>query len=520
MLRLFLSAPEVIPLVSLSLELVAIARAARARCFSDVVAQARSLLAVLCSEEAAAGALGAGFAPDGVGEDVLRLKAQPPLACAVWATWRKQTEHLIDVASEAGRHADAGNVMPDGSMAPEVASVLNSLRTCVETVIEVLIQPAGGGRQGNVLGAGEAWGPGSSAAAATESLLPRLVLERFREEVDTAGVGHATALLQDAEVHAGLDHRLPWGELVSVLDRSRIGVPHLLVDSRKAANLDWSFPVADLRQLMLAEKVPLGSTGGGHSPCGGLVRALTRARLAAGRSDPPLPQLFRSHDVEGQGFVQRAEFAEVLRGLRCALSPEERAQITAYFSPAGNPSWVCYPLFLHSMTPLRWEPVPGVPPASRSLAHAPATAWGPRGASGLAGACAAGLDAHARTAELEAENVGLREKVRVLTTKCAETSALMAQTPVQMVQRLQGEVASLEARIHESQAGAAANTRKAEITLRSELDVAQHEVPEGRRQLQAKDRQIAQYRGELEEIIAELTELKGRCTENPGVRRR
>merc|ERR1712125_164581 len=121
---------------------------------------------------------------------------------------------------------------------------------------------------------------------------------------------------------------------------------------------------------------------------------------------------------------------------------------------------------------------------------------------------------HARAAELETENVGLRGRVRELTGKNAEQSALIAQSPVQMVQRLQGQVASLEARLHENQAGAAANSRKAEITLRAELDVARHEIAEGKRQLQTKDRQIVQYRSELEEIIAELTEMKGRSTES------
>merc|ERR1712232_47059 len=59
------------------------------------------------------------------------------------------------------------------------------------------------------------------------------------------------------------------------------------------------------------------------------------------------------------------------------------------------------------------------------------------------------FDAAARASELEVENTDLRERVRVMTAKCAENAALAAQSPAHVVRRLQGDMAALETRMLE-----------------------------------------------------------------------
>eukprot|EP00928_Gymnodinium_smaydae_P042996 TRINITY_DN28900_c0_g1_i1.p1 TRINITY_DN28900_c0_g1~~TRINITY_DN28900_c0_g1_i1.p1 ORF type:complete len:1943 (-),score=501.48 TRINITY_DN28900_c0_g1_i1:67-5895(-) len=507
MLRLFLSSPEAPALASLSIELRSLARAARHGRFEEVNAQARSLLSVLCSEESAAGVCaGIGSA----GSDSLRLNSQPPLPLAVWAAWRRQTELIVDVASAAARRAESA-VDARGGHVPlppeDLDAALGALRACVDAVLLALLRPAGGGRlTGFHPAAGDAWTADSALAGATESLLPRLFLEHVREQLD-AVPGVMPRLLQDAENHAGLDHRLPWSELRAVLERFRLGGQRSLGDCLSAANPAWSFPVNELQQLFRPQGAPVAASSA-------LVRVLARARMACGRTESSLAQHFRAIDVEGQGFVPRAAFVEVLRGLPCALSADERAQLTSFFSPAVDPGWVCYPLFLQSITPLRGEAVFGVSTSPASPGGRPAgppVAWGSpqKHLARQDEASSQRFEALRRAAsELESENVGLREKLRILTARCAESAALVAQSPAQMVQRLQAEVAALETRVLEQQTATSATARKAEITLRAELDVARHEASQQRRQLEAKDRELAQYRREVEGIIAELAELR------------
>eukprot|EP00929_Paragymnodinium_shiwhaense_P049187 TRINITY_DN24827_c0_g1_i1.p1 TRINITY_DN24827_c0_g1~~TRINITY_DN24827_c0_g1_i1.p1 ORF type:complete len:1923 (+),score=632.60 TRINITY_DN24827_c0_g1_i1:285-6053(+) len=527
MLRLFLASPEAPPLVALSLELRSMARAAAARKFSEVASQGRALLSVLCAGEAAAGAFSATMpsqatlanepmAMGGV-HDVLRLRAQPPLPCAVWSAWRRQTELLTEAAAEASLRSEAA--VPGSAaataIAREVIASLAALRNCVDSVLLALLRPAGMALTASTAAAAAAEAWGVTSFGALESLLPRLTLERVQEDLQVGSAGErggATAatcspagLLQDAEVHSGLDHRLPWNELAGVLDRCGIAGPKLLGECRHAANSAWSFPISDLRAF-LAE--PSSPSAPAEAPCGSLTRALARIRLVANRNEPPLPQVFRKLDIEGRGYVPRAEFVEVLRGLRCLLTAEERSQLTGYFTPAGDPSWVCYPLFLHSVTPLRGEAgfsapagpdTAALPQAADAAGFRHHDAWSLEGSRHVQqlrfdghGAKEMSGAALARLADLEAENLSLRERNRALTTRCSEQAALVAQSPAQMVTRLQGEVAALEA----------------EITLRAELDVSRHEVTQLRRQLGMKDREVAKYQGELDGIILELADMR------------
>eukprot|EP00927_Polykrikos_kofoidii_P067134 TRINITY_DN6264_c0_g1_i1.p1 TRINITY_DN6264_c0_g1~~TRINITY_DN6264_c0_g1_i1.p1 ORF type:complete len:1973 (-),score=493.75 TRINITY_DN6264_c0_g1_i1:293-6211(-) len=517
MLRLFLASPEAPPLATLSSEVRAMSHAAHGRRFGDLAAQARSLHSALCAEEETACTLAsASSSADGC-HDPFKLKTHPPLPGAIWASWRRQTEQLVDAATNASRlfsnaqHGDGTSEIPR-----DVINSLRSFRTCVEAALAGFLRPAGGGGVSGHGGVTEAWSPqpcigsADSVLAATESVLPRLLLERVQEELDFAGTGTVTGLLQDVEVHAGLDHKLPWSELLGVLERASIGGSQMLQDCRSAANPTWSFLVGELSQHLLRRR---GVDELPETPCATLLRTLTRVRVAAQHSDPPLPLLFRRLDAESRGFVPRPEFLEVLRGLRCVVSPEERVQLASYFAPAAKANWVCYPLFLHSITPLP-EDVGGRTASgaeTKGAVAGPISAWAaapsPPPSSGHDASVA--IDALARVADAESESATLRDRVRVLTARCAEHASLIAQPPVQMIHRLQAEVAVLESRVLEQQTALAAGARKAEITLRAELDVARHEVVQLRRQLDTKNREVTQYQGELESIIGELTALRG-----------
>lgn len=539
------------------------AHAARRRRYDEVSAQAKSLLTLLSAEEAAAGTwqrdLSAQVAS--VGQDALRLAAQPPLPVAVWSTWRKLASQVANVATEADLRCEGAPGLREDAAA-DVVGALSSLRACVEVVLRSLLFGPGGGRDAAAAAASagaahgadvapsgrgggraavsrEAWPPepehsGAAAAARAESMLPRLLLERLREEIDAAGASHAGVILQDAEVHAGLDHKLPWSEFVGVLRRCGIGGSRLLAECRGAADPDWSLSMGELRQLLCEAPTFQAPV----SPCAGLVRTLTRIRLVAATHEPPLPALFRGLDADGRGFLARPAFMEALCGVRCALSLEERIQLAAFFSPASDPRWVCYPLLLQSVVPSRDE-VPfgsalagaasaGSASLTRSLPD-PSTAgfaannlggqfaawWAaeqggaqapPRHTAAQAPAASLGLSA--RASELEAENSGLRDRVRALDRRVAEQEELLARTPAQAVRRLHGEVAALEAKVLEGQVAASTAARKAELTLWSDLEVSRHEAGALRRTLEAKDREVERYKRELEAIIAEVTRLQ------------
>jgi len=517
MLRLFLASPEAAPVIALSIELRAMMHAARRRRYDEVASQARALLVVLCTEETASGMLAASDPScSSSGQDVLRLRAQPPLPRQVWSSWRRLAERVASVAAEASLRGQEGVRGVNGSDVSDVAGALAALCLCVDGALCGLVfSPAGSG-VGRESDSGsrrqavaEAWGADESLVPVrVESLLPRLVLERVREELDAAGSGHAVALAQDADVHAGgVDHRLPWRELAGALSRCSVGGPKLLGECRLAAQPDWTLPLAELRQL-------LGTEGGMRplqAPCWGIVRTLTRIRMVAGDHEPPLPALFRCLDADGRGFLSRQEFMEALRGIHCALSPEERGQLAVFFSPAIDPGWVCYPLLLQSVIPTRGEAVIA-PPVFTATTSQPPTAAAPE--VRVPGA-AVRLDALARAAELEADNLDLRERVRTLTAKCAENAALVAQTPVQAVRRLQGEVAALETHMLEQHTVLSTTSRKAEITLRGELEVSRHETASLRetvdmkdRMLEERGREVARYKCELESIIMELAALR------------
>merc|ERR1712129_563225 len=122
---------------------------------------------------------------------------------------------------------------------------------------------------------------------------------------------------------------------------------------------------------------------------------------------------------------------------------------------------------------------------------------------------AARFDVAERMSELEAENIDLREHTRALTERCAESAVLVAQSPAHVVRRLQGEMAALETRMLEQQTMLTSGSRRAEITLRGDLDVSRHEVASLRQALEARDAEVERYKEELQAIIGELMALKG-----------
>jgi len=249
------------------------------------------------------------------------------------------------------------------------------------------------------------------------------------------------------------------------------------------------------------------------SSCSGLIRTLTRIRLVAADHDPPLPLLFQSLDVAGHGFVSRTEFLEVLRGVRCAISQDERAQLAVFFSPAIDPRVVYYPWFLQNIVPTRGEGIDLQAEWPEAMLRPHTGRWAqPVVSQSLPGRqsvpSAGQFDVAMRHSELEVENSDLRERVRMLTERYAESAALVAQSPAHVVQRLQGEMAALETRMLEQHTALSAGSRKAEITLRGELDVARHETASLRQSLEVKEADVERYKQELEAIIGELIALR------------
>jgi len=196
---------------------------------------------------------------------------------------------------------------------------------------------------------------------------------------------------------------------------------------------------------------------------------------------------------------------ETARGICCVLSLQERLQLASFFSPAIDPQWVCYSLFLQSIMPIRSE-------ESRVIASVTDRAQSDevRWADAVHQQSSPSMPpCETRVEDLERENIELRERIRNLEARCRDNAVDLAKTPAQAVRRLQGEIASLESRLIEQQATVLATSRKSEITLRSELDVSRHEVATLQRSLEGKDREVSRYKVELEAIICELTSLRG-----------
>jgi len=133
---------------------------------------------------------------------------------------------------------------------------------------------------------------------------------------------------------------------------------------------------------------------------------------------------------------------------------------------------------------------------------------------------------------LENENQDLRDYVQRLEAQCKESaSQLLAQeqgapaNAQQAVRHLQADIAALENRVLEQQTALLTGSKRAEITLRGELEVCQHENEALRRALGVKDQEVDSYRQELDVIITELTELHrarqsamsvtGGCSDDP-----
>jgi len=114
--------------------------------------------------------------------------------------------------------------------------------------------------------------------------------------------------------------------------------------------------------------------------------------------------------------------------------------------------------------------------------------------------------------EAKAESTALRGQLKTLEARCEKQALQVAELslePAQIVRRLQGEVAFLENRVLEQQAALEVGAKKAELTLRAELDVKSHEVITLRRTMEARENEVRRYQQELEAIIAELSVLRG-----------
>lgn len=502
LLRLFLASPEAMPLASLSAELRAMAHAARCSRYGEVASLARSLLAVINAEEAASGAH-----LTCRGADDLQLQLPPPLSNAVWNVARRLTIQVGSVATKASL-CDQGSFRSGDCVVVGVVGAIAATQGFVEAVLGRLLFSQGGG--GSSRPSHEAWGPDLSASV--ESLLPRLLLEHLREEIDLAGASHVGVILQDAEVHAGLDHKLPWGEFVEVLNRCGIGDAQVLAECKSAAHPDWSIAVGDLRRFLRTEL----DAAVHKSTYTGVLRTMARMRVPATSNEPPLASVLHSLDTEGHGFITRPEFIEALGAIRCALSHQELGQLATYFSPASDPHWVYYPLLLQSLIPTHAE-VAATGVEAPTVPHGPDARWadpvsretGLRPQWPSATVCLQGLT---RNTDMESENCEFRERIRALQARCDENAELFSKTPVQAVRRLQGEVAMLENRLLEQQAALSTAARTLEITLRGELEVCRHDVATLRRTLESKDREVYRYKCELEEIIAELSALQRAST--------
>eukprot|EP00930_Biecheleria_cincta_P102407 TRINITY_DN9412_c1_g1_i4.p1 TRINITY_DN9412_c1_g1~~TRINITY_DN9412_c1_g1_i4.p1 ORF type:complete len:1864 (+),score=558.09 TRINITY_DN9412_c1_g1_i4:73-5664(+) len=495
-LRLFLSFPEAPGLLALCAEERCLARWARCGRFEEVASQAERLLQVLCASEslasrrnssgsaAAAGMHDMGAAAGshhvlGQQEDALRLAAVPALPSTAWSALRRCTERLQLAASTLSVHGCGG---PRGEeVIGVVFGALDDLRNLLESILRrLLCSPAGADEEGSP--------PGQAVA---DSLLPRLSLEAA---CGALGAEATMRLVQDAETHAGLDHRLPWAELLAALRRADLPQQCMELCSR-AASPDFSLSMTELRQLVGGSPLP-SEASSSHA---GLVHALSRIRRASMASGLNLQLPLQRLDSEGNGFVPRGDFLDALQGIPCALSTEERLQIAAHFSPAGDPRFVCYPLLLQSLVP---EPGEEVPRSSAGRWAEPRQEQAQQQLEGL----------HSSLAKAQEENLALREKLRALEARCEgqaqQVAQLAADAPAQAVRRLQGEVALLESRVLEQQASAVASSRKAEISLRAELDVSRHEVATLKRSLDARDVEVRRYQDELEAIISELATLR------------
>lgn len=466
-------------MMTLSIEVCTMTRAARNGRHDEVASQASAVLTFISSEEAAAHAnLGSTPEADGLG-----LMRQPSLSAEFWSLWRQGAERTRDAAREA---AAVGRVARSEASA-RLMVALAALRGSVDSAVHgVLLSPAG--RSG-------ASGPAGRA------VLPRLALERVREDMDLLGgerAGEACRAVEDVFARGSLQGKLPWRDLTEALtshEVARAGETEWRRMLCGAATPDWCISRSDVRMLL---------EGGAAAPCqpfSSVLRSLTRIRLVAGNHEPPMPVLFRRLDPGTVGFAPRTAFLETLRGVRCALSPAERAQLAVFFAPSADPDQVCYPHFLHSVLPL---PADGVAPVVPNASLLPATV--PAAASLMAGS--AHMEALTRTAELESENLDLRERLRKVTSRCEESNALIAQSPAQAVLRLQGQISALETQLLERQTKQSASTQKANITLKGDLDVARHEVKVLQRQVEEKDAQLETYRRELAAILTELSALK------------
>ncbi|CAE7580533.1 unnamed protein product [Symbiodinium sp. KB8] len=326
-------------------------------------------------------------------------------------------------------------------------------------------------------------------------------------------------ILQDAEAQAGLDHRLPWNQLLAVL--ARAGVPPGLLDlCCQAAPLDFAVSLEEFGQLLQ------GSPVGQVSPVVDVSKALARLRLCA--RDSPTAAIHRL-DSTASGFVRRGEFTDALQALPCAFSAEERHQVASLFAPPGDLQWVCYPLFLQFLADSdeagaavsgRVETIQKAlaPQAARlvttSMSAHPAQPTHPAHA---AHAAHSQLRAEKEllteeASEAKAESTALRGQLKTLEARCEKQALQVAELslePAQIVRRLQGEVAFLENRVLEQQAALEVGAKKAELTLRAELDVKSHEVLTLRRTMEARENEVRRYQQELEAIIAELSVLRG-----------
>jgi len=460
LVRLFMASPEGSAVVALCTAQHWLSQATRLERYEEVAAHAEMLVPIFLAAESAATKgpvemeMSAGYDAYGTHQvllqqdDALRLE-MPLLPSSVWKAWR----HTMQRVAVLGSQASLGT-RPKG----QLLEAMMEMRQGAEAVIQQLLEPSGETRS-------------------LESILPRLSLEAVREDLDRQCEDQVRLrLLEDAEAQAGLDHRLPWAELLAVLVRS--GISKQCLDlCRLAATPDFSVSLSDLRSLW--QGVDLQS----HV---GLFKALARIRLVLSRDPGALGQLERACVA---GFLPRGEFLEALRALPCALSLEERHQIASLFSPAGDVRRVCYPLFLHSVVPERFEEA-----ALQFSAKAQAEEW------------------QSRLEEAKAESCKLRDQLLQQEARSAEQArqiaTLGAEEPAQAVRRLQGEVAMLETKVLEQQAMQSAAARKSEIALRAELDVKNHEVSSLKRALEARDSEVCRYEAELSAIIAELNVLR------------
>jgi len=322
------------------------------------------------------------------------------------------------------------------------------------------------------------------------------------------GPAHAGMILQDVEVHAGLDHRLPWAELLGVLQRCSLTAGGaLLEECRRAAPPDWSLDVAELRRVLRGD-LSMQSAPAPQQGHAGVLEAVARVRGAMASGGPRLLSSFQALDASNRGFVARSDFVEVLDSLQCGLSWDQRVQLAAFFAPAGNPQWVCYSTLLQTSIPARGDS------GSAGREQQSLNGAGERWAQAVMPqqlqpqTTTAHLIVNSRVSELESDNARLREQLRVLQSRFDESAELVAKTPVQAIRRMQGEIAVLENRLLEQQATVSATSRKAEITLRSELEVSRHEVATLQRTQEGKDRELERYKHELEDIITELSALQ------------